>query len=61
MRILHEQQIIKFTVTQTSKEARISAFEAQLGVNSQPKEGDIAKKRERLLKNQHGGETVGIL
>ena len=32
---------------QTSAEARIAALKAQLGISSQPKEGDV-KKEERM-------------
>ena len=38
---LHEMQGIKLAVKQTSAEARIIALEAQLGINSQPKKGDV--------------------
>ena len=60
VRRLYEQQSIKSTVKQSSAEARIPALEAQLGINSQPKEIDIAKKEGKIPQNQHGGGTEGI-
>ena len=41
---LHQQQGINSIAKQTSKDAKINALEAKLGINSQPKEGDIKKK-----------------
>ena len=46
VRKLHEQQSIKPTTRQTSRDARISALEAQLRISSQPKEGEVKKKEE---------------
>ena len=61
MRGLCEQQCIKPVSKHPKIEARIAALEAQLRVHSQPEQGDIVKKKERLLKKYHGGETEGIL
>ena len=45
---------------QTSTEAKVAALKAQLGISSQPKEGDIKKEeKERLPTNQHEGEIEG--
>ena len=58
---LCKQQDIKPAMKQTGTDTRITDLEAKLGVSSQPKEGKIKEKRERLLKNQHGGESGEIL
>ena len=44
LRKLCEQQGTKSAGKQPGLKARIAAAEAQLGINSQHKEGDIAKK-----------------
>ena len=56
-----EQQGIKPIPKQTSIEARIAALEAQLGVSSQPKEGDFKKKEGETPKEPAWVGTEGIL
>ena len=61
---LHEQQGIKLAVKQTSADASIAALEAKLGINSQPKEGDVKKKKGEAPKEpacgRNGGNSVLI-
>ena len=44
IRKLQEQQGIKPAAKQTSTATRIAALEAQVGISSQPEEGDVKKK-----------------
>ena len=58
VRKLHEQQGIKPTVKQTSAEARIAALDAWLRIHSQPKEGDVTKKKEEGPKEPVCGSNM---
>ena len=55
---LCKQHAIEPITRQTSAKARIAALGAQLGVNSQPKEGDV-KKKERETPIKPAYETKG--
>ena len=55
---LCEQQGIKPAMKQTSADARIAALEVKLGITRRLMS---RKRRGRLPKNKHGGETEGIL
>ena len=58
---MHEQQVIKPAIRHPIFESKFAALEAQLGVYSQSKEGDVEKnKGETLIKPAWGG-TEGIL
>ena len=48
---------MKPVIQRTSPEAKISALEAQLWVNSQPKEGDVKKKEEETPKEPAWGRN----
>ena len=61
IRKLHEQQGIKHAMKQTSADSRITALKEKLKVSSQPKRVISKRLRERFAKNQHRGETEGIL
>ena len=56
----HEKQGIKPVMKQTSAETRMVDLEAQHGIYSQSKKGDV-KQEEETYENQCGGEPEGIL
>ena len=59
VRKLFKQQDIKPTSKQTSTDARIAALEAQFGLSSQPKEGDVKKKEGETPEEPAWGRNRG--
>ena len=59
VRKLHEQQGIKPATKHTNAKARIAALEAQLMINSQPKEGDAKQKDGETPREPERGKNRG--
>ena len=55
------QHGIKPTAKQTSKDAKVDALEAKLGISSQLKDGDVKKTKRETPKEPVWGRNRGML